>query len=108
MGGEKNSSLVCVYSCLCVCFLDTNLLAGSSSSSSQTGKQAVTEGRKEGSFACLRACEAVAFNWKISNSCGSNSKNGLFAKFGMCQIKMGSVVGVSSWGVCPQESTTVL
>jgi hypothetical protein len=35
--------------------LDTNLLAGSSSSSRQTGKQAVTEGRKEGSFACLLA-----------------------------------------------------
>jgi hypothetical protein len=32
----------------------------------------------------------------------------LFAKFGMCKKKMGSVVGVSSWGVCPQESTTVL
>ncbi len=56
MGGEKNSSLVCVYSCLCVCFLDTNLLAGSSSR--QTGKQAVLkegrkEGRKEGLLACL-------------------------------------------------------
>jgi hypothetical protein len=35
--------------------LDTNLLAGSSSSR-QTGKQAVTEGRKEGSLlACLLA-----------------------------------------------------
>ncbi len=97
---------MCVLFCLCVCLLDTYLLAGSSSR--QTGKQAVTEGKKEGSFACLLACEAVAFNWKISNSCGSNSQNGSFAKFGMCKKKMGSVVGVSSWEVCPQESTTVL
>jgi len=75
----------------------------------QASKQTLKEGRKEGSFACLLACEAVAFNWKISNSCGSNSKNGLFAKFGMCKKKMGSVVvGVSSWGVCLQESNTVL
>jgi len=86
--------------------LDTYLLTGSRSK--QTGKQAVTEGRKEGRKEALLACEAVAFNWKISNSCGSNSKNGSFAKFGTCKKKMGSVVGVSSWGVCPQESTTVL
>ncbi len=103
---------MCVLFCLCVCLLDTNLLAGSSSSR-QTGKQAVTEGRKEGRKLCLLACfacEAVAFNWKISNSCGSNNKNGLFAKFGMWKKKMGSVVGVASWGglLCPQESNIVL
>ncbi len=55
MGGEKNSSLVCVYSfvSLFVC-LDTYLLAGSSSR--QKGKQAVTEGRKEGRKEALLAC----------------------------------------------------
>jgi len=38
--------------------LDTNLLAGTSSSR-QTGKQAVNEGRKEGRKLCLLACLLV-------------------------------------------------
>jgi hypothetical protein len=48
---------------------------------------------------CARAQHSkLAFNWKISNSSGSNSKNGLFVKFGMWKKKMASVVGVASWG----------
>ncbi len=65
MGGEKNSSLVCVYSFVSVfvCWTLTYWLAAAAA-----GRQASKQSLKEGSSACLLACEAVAFNWKISNS----------------------------------------
>ncbi len=94
---------MCVYSFVSVfvCWTLTYWLAPAAAGR-QASKQSMKEGRKEGRklclLACLLACEAIAFNWKISNSCGSNSKNGLFAKFGMWKKKMGSVVGVASWG----------
>ncbi len=53
---------MCVLFCLCVSLLDTYRLAGSSSSR-QTGKQAVTEGRKERKealLACLLVRQSVS------------------------------------------------
>jgi hypothetical protein len=61
-----------------VCWPRTYWLA-TAATGSQESKQSLKEGRKEGSFAllcfallCLLACETVAFNWKISNSCGNS------------------------------------
>jgi hypothetical protein len=86
----------------------------------QASKQAVTEGRKEGRKLCfaLLACLLVRqllstgkLATPVATLFGKESKNGLYAKFGICQKKRWVFSRSCQGGgglLYPQESTIVL
>jgi hypothetical protein len=73
----------------------------------QASKQLLTEGRKEALLGCLLVRQSLSTG-KLVTPVAATVKMACLPNLGCAKKMVGSVVGVSRWGVCPQESTTVL